>query len=377
MVVAMAGDHANRHAIKEAAKIFIEQENEATDPPWREESMASGLAKRAPRRLSWCMDHLARARCVIETEIEGLQRMASRLDANFVEAVGILKHTLDHHGKVVIIGVGKSGNIGHKITATLNSTGATAVVLDSQNALHGDLGLLSDGDAVLALSYSGETRELLDLLPFIKRFQVKVIALTGKPGSTLSRLSEVTLDTSVEREACPLNLAPTSSSTAMLAMGDALAMVLLEARGFTEEDFARYHPGGSLGRALLTRVSDIMRSDAALPTVSEDANVFTALDAMNRARAGACLIIDVDGRLAGIFTHGDFARSFRIDPLLGDKPVATLMTRRPITVRSDALAVEVLRTIGENRIDDIVVLDETGKAVGLIDTQDLARHRIV
>jgi arabinose-5-phosphate isomerase len=323
------------------------------------------------------MDHLARARCVIETEIEGLQRMAGRLDGNFVEAVRILKHTLDHRGKVIVIGVGKSGNIGHKIAATFNSTGATAVVLDSQNALHGDLGLLSDGDAVLALSYSGETRELLDLLPFIKRFEVKVIALTGKPGSTLSRLSEVTLDTSVEREACPLNLAPTSSSTAMLAMGDALAMVLLEARGFTEEDFARYHPGGSLGRALLTRVSDIMRSDAALPTVGEAADVFAALDAMNRARAGACLILDGDGRLAGIFTHGDFARSFRIDPLLGDKPVATLMTRNPVTVRSDALAVEVLRTIGENRIDDIVVLDEAGKPVGLIDTQDLARLRIV
>ena len=323
------------------------------------------------------MDHLARARCVIETEIEGLQRMAGRLDGNFIEAVGILKRTLDQRGKVIVIGVGKSGNIGHKIAATLNSTGATAVVLDSQNALHGDLGLLSDGDAVLALSYSGETRELLDLLPFIKRFEVKVIALTGKPGSTLSRLAEVTLDTSVEREACPLNLAPTSSSTAMLAMGDALAMVLLEARGFTEEDFARYHPGGSLGKALLTRVSDIMRSDTALPTVGEDADVFAALDAMNRARAGACLILDGEGRLAGIFTHGDFARSFRIDPLLGDKPVATLMTRRPITVRSEALAVEVLRTIGENRIDDIVVLDEEGKPVGLIDTQDLARLRIV
>jgi arabinose-5-phosphate isomerase len=339
--------------------------------------MASVLAKRVARRLSWRMDHLARARCVIETEIEGLQRMAGRLDANFVAAIRILKHTLDHRGKLIVIGVGKSGNIGQKIAATFNSTGATAVVLDSQNALHGDLGLLSDGDAVLALSYSGETRELLDLLPFIKRFEVQVITLTGKPGSTLSRLSEVTLDTSVEREACPLNLAPTSSSTAMLAMGDALAMVLLEARGFTEEDFARYHPGGSLGRALLTRVSDIMRSDAALPTVGEDADVFAALDAMNRARAGACLILDGAGRLAGIFTHGDFARSFRIDPLLGEKPVATLMTRNPITVRSDALAVEVLRTIGQNRIDDIVVLDEAGKPVGLIDTQDLARLRIV
>ena len=335
------------------------------------------LAKRRTPRLSWRMDHLAKARLVIETEIEGLQRMAGALDSRFVSAVEILHQILNQRGKIMVIGVGKSGNIGQKIAATFNSTGATAVVLDSQNALHGDLGLLSDGDAVLALSYSGETRELLDLLPFIKRFEVKLVAITGKMDSTLARLSDVALDTSVAREACPLNLAPTSSSTAMLAMGDALAMVLLETRGFTDEDFAKFHPGGSLGRALLTRVSDIMRTDQALPTVGEEADVFAALDAMNRARAGACLILDAAGSLAGIFTHGDFARSFRIDPLLGGKPVASLMTRRPITVQSDALAVEVLKTIGKNRIDDIVVLDGDRRPVGLIDTQDLARLKIV
>ncbi|GAA5127935.1 KpsF/GutQ family sugar-phosphate isomerase [Luteolibacter yonseiensis] len=323
------------------------------------------------------MDYLARARSVIEIEIDGLSRVAGRLDNSFVVAVKMLQSTLDQRGKIVVIGVGKSGNVGLKIAATLNSTGATAVVLDSQNALHGDLGLVSDGDVIIALSYSGETRELLDLLPFIKRFDVKIISLTGKLNSTLARLSEVTLDTSVEREACPLNLAPTSSSTAMLVMGDALAMVLLESRGFTETDFARFHPGGSLGRALLTRVSDIMRADAEVPTVAEDADVFATLDVMNRARAGACLILKSDGDLAGIFTHGDFARSFRNDPLLGEKPVASLMTRQPITVQADALAVEVLRTIGENRIDDIVVLDENGKPVGLIDTQDFARLKIV
>ena len=323
------------------------------------------------------MNYLASARFVIETEIEGLQRMSSRLDERFITAVEILQETLNNRGKIVVCGVGKSGNIGHKIAATFNSTGATAVVMDSQNAVHGDLGLLSDGDAVMLLSYSGETRELIDLLPFIKRFAVRIIALTGSPSSTLSRFSEVTLDTSVEREACPLNLAPTSSSTAMLVMCDTLAMVLLESRGFTEKDFARYHPGGSLGRALLTLVSDIMRVDAELPTVSEDENVFATLDAMNRARAGACLILNTAGGLAGIFTHGDFARSFRNDPLLGEKPVADLMTRQPITVRSDALAVEVLNAIGDNRIDDIVVLDADGKPVGLIDTQDLARLKIV
>jgi arabinose-5-phosphate isomerase len=323
------------------------------------------------------MDYLARARSVIEIETDALSRMAARLDVNFTRAVQTLQFTLEHRGKLVVIGVGKSGNICHKIAATFNSTGATAVVLDSQNALHGDLGMVSDGDAVLALSYSGETRELLDLLPFILRFDVKLIALTGQSNSTLARASTVTLDTSVEREACPLNLAPTASSTAMLAMGDALAMVLLESRGFTDADFAKYHPGGSLGRALLTRVSDIMRTGEALPTVPQHANVFEALDAMNRTRAGACIILEEAGTLAGIFTHGDFARSFRSDPALGEKPIAGLMTRRPITVRAEALAVEVLKTLGENRVDDIVVLDATDKPVGLIDSQDLVRLKLM
>jgi arabinose-5-phosphate isomerase len=323
------------------------------------------------------MDQLARARCVIDIEVDGLRRMADRLDGAFPQVVEMLRETLGRRGKIVVVGVGKSGNIGQKIAATFNSTGATAVVLDSQNALHGDLGLLNDGDAVLALSYSGETRELLDLMPFIRRFDVGIVAITGKSDSTLAQLADLALDTSVEREACPLNLAPTSSSTAMLVMGDALAMVLLEARGFSEDDFARFHPGGSLGRALLTRVSDIMRCDAQLPVVGENADVFAALDAMKNARAGACLILDSRGSLAGIFTHGDFARCFRADPLLGDKLVAALMTKSPVTVNADALAVEVLRTLGENRIDDIVVLDEAGKPVGLIDTQDLARLKIV
>ncbi|MGD7651915.1 MAG: KpsF/GutQ family sugar-phosphate isomerase [Verrucomicrobiales bacterium] len=323
------------------------------------------------------MDFLAKGRNVIDIEVEGLRRMSGSLDGRFEEAVRLLHERLDNRGKIVVVGVGKSENIGLKIAATLNSTGATAVVLDSQNALHGDLGLLSDGDAVLALSYSGETKELLNLMPFIKRFDVGVVALTGKWDSTLGRLSDVVLDTSVEREACPLNLAPTSSSTAMLAMGDALAMVLLESRGFTEKDFARYHPGGSLGRALLTKVSDIMRSDQNLPTVGMDADVFAALDAMNAARAGACVILEDGGGLAGIFTHGDFARCFRADPLLGGKPVVDLMTKQPITVQADALAVEALRTLGENRIDDVVVLDEDQIPVGMIDSQDLARLKIV
>jgi len=324
------------------------------------------------------MDILARARTVIDLETQGLIRMAERLGDGFSTAVELLRVALETRGKIVVVGVGKSGNIGHKIAATLNSTGSTAVVLHSQNALHGDLGLVSDGDAVIALSYSGETRELLDLLPFIKRFDVRLIALTGVADSTLARLSDAVLDTSVEREACPLNLAPTTSSTAMLVMGDALAMVLLEARGFTKEDFARYHPGGSLGRALLTRVADIMRTDDQFPTVvATSASVLDAVQAMNRARAGACVILDETGGLAGVFTHGDFARGYTHDPLLGTKPVADLMTRMPITLQANCLAVEALNTLGKHRIDDVVVINGEGKPVGLVDTQDLARFKVV
>ncbi len=323
------------------------------------------------------MDFLANARQVIEIETGALQRMASRLDESFTQAVKLLHETLDRRGKIVVVGIGKSGNIGHKIAATLNSTGATAVVLNSQNALHGDLGIVSDGDAVLLLSYSGETGELLDVLPHIKRFDVRLIALTGNPKSTMAEHSEVVLDTSVDREACPLKLAPTSSSTAMLVMGDALAMVLLESRGFTEEQFARFHPGGALGRALLTRVSDIMRKGEQLAAVPNGATVRDALVAMSSARAGACVVTEPDGKLAGIFTHGDFARCYQRDPMVGEQPVADFMTRKPISLDADSLAVEALQTIGSHRVDDVVVLDGEGRAVGLVDTQDLARLKIV
>lgn len=323
------------------------------------------------------MDFEAKARAVIGMQADSLREMSGRLGAEFGKAVKMVRDALDDRGKVVIIGVGKSGNIGHKIAATLNSTGATAVVLNSQNALHGDLGLLSDGDVVLALSYSGETDELLGLLPFVKGFDVKIVAMCGKVGSTLSRTADVTLDTSVVREACPMNLAPTSSSTAMMVMGDALAMVLLEARGFTEADFARYHPGGSLGRALLLKVGDVMRKESQMPTVAVSARVIDAVSEMNRSRAGACLILETDGKLAGIFTHGDFARGYEKNPALGELPVADLMTRNPISLTEDSLAVEAVNQVGEKNIDDIVVLDATGRPVGLIDAQDLARLKLV
>ncbi|QTN33594.1 KpsF/GutQ family sugar-phosphate isomerase [Akkermansiaceae bacterium] len=323
------------------------------------------------------MDFEEKARAVIGMEADSLRDMASRIGPGFGEAVRLIQESLEARGKVVIVGVGKSGNVGHKIAATLNSTGATSVVLNSQNALHGDLGLLSDGDVVLALSYSGETDELLGLLPFLRSFDVKVIALCGKADSSLSRSADVFLDTSVSREACPMNLAPTSSSTAMMVMGDALAMVLLEARGFTEHDFARYHPGGSLGRALLLKVGDVMRREEKMPTVPLSAQVIDAVAEMNRSRAGACLILGEQGTLAGIFTHGDFARGYEKNSGLGALPVADLMTRDPISLTEDSLAVEAVKKVGEKRIDDIVVVNAEGKPVGLIDAQDLARLKLV
>lgn len=323
------------------------------------------------------MDPLEKARTVIKIETDAINRLSERLGNSFTGAVQALQHSAENHHKIVVIGVGKSGNIGHKIAATFNSTGSTAVVLNSQNAVHGDLGIVSDGDTVLALSYSGETPEILDLLPFLKRFQIQIISLTGNPDSTLAQHSDVILDTSVEREACPLNLAPTASSTNMLVMGDALAMVLLEARGFSEDDFARFHPGGSLGRALLTRVSDIMRRGEHLASVGPESSVQDALAAMSAARAGACLVVSAQNELLGIFTHGDFARAFQQDSSIGASPVAEHMTENPVQIQADSLAAEAIKTIGEKRIDDVVVIDSEGQPLGLIDSQDLTRLNLV
>ena len=208
-------------------------------------------------------DHTIRGKKVFEDEIAALQAICERLDDSFVAAVNAMRKAIETGHKIIVVGVGKSGLIGNKIAATLTSTGAPSVVLDSMNAMHGDLGIVQDGDACIAMSFSGETSELLTLMPFLKRFDMPIISMTGKPSSTLAELSDVVLNTAVEREADPLNLAPTSSSTAMLVMGDALAMALLEARNFTKEDFARSHPGGSLGRALLMRIADIMRKEYA------------------------------------------------------------------------------------------------------------------
>ncbi len=321
--------------------------------------------------------HLSNAREVIRAEIEALQAFEARLDSTFETAVTDLLDTLQNDQKIVLVGIGKSGNIAHKIAATLTSTGSPAVVLHSQNALHGDLGLLAEGDAVLALSYSGETAELLTLLPYLKRRSSTLIAFTGKPQSTLGQHSNHIIDTSVPREACPLDLAPTSSSTTMLVAGDALAMTLMSAQGFTPDDFAQFHPGGSLGRALLTTVGEIMRTGERLASVSPDHTVFETLTAMTRAKSGAAIIQNPDQSLAGIFTHGDFARSFQNNPEVGSQAVSQLMTANPITISSQALAAEAVRIVSERNIDDLIVLDpHTGNILGLVDSQDLASLKL-
>lgn len=322
-------------------------------------------------------DHLTTARQVIRLEAEALQALEARLDETFSATVESLLSVLTERKKLVLVGIGKSGNIAHKIAATLTSTGAPAVVLHSQNALHGDLGLLSEGDAVIALSYSGETSELLNLLPFLKRRSGTFVAMTGKLDSTLARHADHVIDTSVPREACPLELAPTSSSTTMLVAGDALAMVLMSARGFTADDFAQYHPGGSLGRALLTTVGEIMRTGDRLAMVAPENSIFETLTEMTRAKSGAAIILNPDRTLGGIFTHGDFARSFQSNPEVGTQPVASLMTANPITISANALAAEAVRIVGERNIDDLIVLDPaSGEVLGLVDSQDLASLKL-
>jgi len=322
------------------------------------------------------MDFLAKAKRVFEIELAEAARVAARLDASFERAVESLLECIANRGKIVVMGVGKSGHVGEKIAATLTSTGSPAVVLNSLNALHGDLGVVNDGDVVLALSYSGETEELLNILPALGRFSVTLISMTGNPQSFLARHAKIHLDVSIGEEACPLGLAPTSSTTAMLVLGDALAMVVLEARGFRKEDFARFHPGGRLGRTLLLRVTEIMRQGEGIAILPPESPVRTVLHRMARCRTGSAILVDAEGKLAGIFTHGDFGRHFERVPDLLERPVAEFMTRNPITIGSDRLAVEVLRILKTHKIDDIVVV-EGERPVGLVDTQDLAKFRLV
>ncbi len=323
------------------------------------------------------MKHLAQARKVFDIELAALKAVRALLDSAFDAAVETVVAMLQRRGKIVIVGIGKSGNVGQKIAATLTSTGSTAVVLNSVDALHGDLGIINDGDVVLALSYSGESEELLNLLPALKRFSVKIITLTGNLKSSLARHSDVSLNVKVPQEACPFNLAPTSSTTAMLVMGDALAMAVLAARGFTQRDFAKYHPSGAIGRAMLLRVGDIMRTGERNAIAAENLSVKEALLVMTRARSGSLAVVNARGKLIGVFTDGDFRRHMAADENLLAQPLKSVMTRNPICIREAALAVEALKIFNERNIDDLIVVNAKQEPVGLIDSQDLPKLKIM
>ena len=321
---------------------------------------------------------LARARACIRIEMAALVDTARSLGTEFVATARAVEATVAAGGKLIFSGVGKSAHIAHKVAATFNSTGIASCFLDATQALHGDLGLCSEGDLAILLSNSGQSDEILRLMPLLKRFGLKVVAYTGHPDSDLAQSADYRLLYVTRREACPLELAPTASTTAALALGDALAMVLLEARGLTRDDFAKYHPAGNLGRVLLLRVRDIMRTGNRLPVARDIVTTQDAILAMTKAKSGSiALVAKKTGKLTGILTDGDFRRSALTGPDFLRQPVATFMTRNPKTIRDDVLGVDALRLFEEHKIDDLIVVNAQGRPVGLIDGQDLPKLKIV
>ncbi len=321
---------------------------------------------------------LARARAAIKIEQEALAATSRTLDDRFVEVARAVHATNAAGRKLIFTGIGKSAHIANKLVGTFNSTGVSTCFLDATQALHGDLGVCNDGDLVFLLSNSGQSDEILRLIPGFRRLGVRTVAFTSNASSDLAKNTELQLIYNVPREACPLRLAPTASTTAAVAIGDALAMVLLAERGLTRDDFAKFHPAGNLGRVLLLRVKDIMRSGARLPIVTEKATTQEAILAMTKAKSGSIAIVNPkSGKLTGIFTDGDFRRSALTGPDFLKKPVATFMTHSPKTVSEDALGVDALRLFQEHKIDDLIVVDAKGKPSGLVDGQDLPKLKIV
>ncbi|MDB6167987.1 MAG: KpsF/GutQ family protein [Verrucomicrobia bacterium] len=319
---------------------------------------------------------LARARACIRIESEALSDTARSLGAEFVETAKAVEAVVKDGHKLIFSGVGKSAHIAEKLTGTFNSTGVSSCFLDATQALHGDLGLCAEGDLAILLSNSGQTEEILRLIPVLKRFGVKLVAFTSHRESDLAKNADHHLIYRVRREACPLELAPTASTTAALALGDALAMVLLEARGLTRDDFGQYHPAGNIG-ALLLKVRDIMRTGERLPVARENVTTQDAILAMTRAKSGSIALVDRAGRLTGILTDGDFRRSALSGPGFLQKPVSAFMTGNPKVVAEDALGVDALRLFETYKIDDLIVVDRRGRPVGLIDGQDLPKLKIV
>jgi arabinose-5-phosphate isomerase len=325
---------------------------------------------RKPRRSPAGAAELAYGRSVVRAEAAALGAVLRRMGKGFLEAVDLLHRC---RGNVVVTGVGKSGLVGQKISATLASTGTPSIYLHSAEALHGDVGRVRRDDVVLAISFSGETEEVLRVVPVVRRIGARLLSVTGNPASRLSRWSDVALDLGRIAEACPLGLVPTSSTTATLALGDALAMTASRRRKFSREDYALFHRGGSLGRQLMT-VGEIMRRGGEVPTVRERTSVRAALAAVSRvggARAGATLVVDGKGRLVGIFTDGDLRRRLAAGDDFLDRPVSAVMTRTPVTVTGETLVAEALRILKERKIDEVPVLDARGRPVGLVDVQDI------
>jgi arabinose-5-phosphate isomerase len=317
---------------------------------------------------------VARAREVLAIEADAVAALGARVDAGFVEACRLI---LGCRGRVVVSGIGKSGHVARKLAATLASTGTPAFFVHPAEASHGDLGMVTRDDVFVALSNSGRTDELLAIVVPVKRQGAKLVAMTGDPDSPLAREADAHLDARVDKEACPLNLAPTASTTAALALGDALAVALLDARGFGEDDFARSHPGGALGRKLLTRVSDVMRSGEALPTVPLGASLGDAILEVTRKRMGMTAVLAPDGRLAGVFTDGDLRRLLERTADLGALRVDDVMTRSPATIAPEALAVEAVRQMEERRIGQLPVVDAQRRMVGALHIHDLLAARVV
>ncbi|MGE3920763.1 MAG: KpsF/GutQ family sugar-phosphate isomerase [Gammaproteobacteria bacterium] len=311
---------------------------------------------------------------VIETEAAAINQLSSRIDSNFSKACELMLHC---EGRIVVLGMGKSGHIANKIAATLASTGTPAFFVHPGEASHGDMGMITSKDVVLALSNSGETSELLIILPLIKRLNTPLIALTGNPQSTLAQNATVNIDVSVDEEACPLGLAPTSSTTASLVMGDALAIALLEARGFTAEDFALAHPGGSLGKKLLLRIHDLMHTGDRIPHLTEDALLTQALVEMTQKGFGMTLISDANNKLIGIYTDGDLRRTLDADLDIHKTRIGEVMTRNCKTIQSNLLAAEALQMMQQYKITCLAIVDDTNTILGIIHLHDLLRAGVL
>lgn len=315
-------------------------------------------------------------RAVIETEANSIRALADRIDGQFARAC---QYCLECEGRIVVLGMGKSGHIGKKIAATFASTGSPAFFVHPGEANHGDAGMITKKDVVLALSNSGETAEILSLLPFLKRLNIPLITMTGKPGSSLAKAGSVNIDVSVNEEACPLGLAPTSSTTAALVMGDALAISLLQKRGFTKEDFALSHPGGTLGRKLrlLLRVDELMHTGDSIPKVDYDSQLKIALIEMTQKKLGMTTVVNKNGELEGIFTDGDIRRAFNNKADIDTTAIHQIMTRKPKTIRPGTLAAEALNIMENHKITALIVIDNDNKPMGILHMHDILRAGVI